>query len=330
MGQFDGQVGFKAESVYGTNVVVNKFLPYLTQAIMPVFATPEILSMKPTQYAVGTDRFERFFSDAAGVVQFHPANKSSISSLLAPALGSEVTTGPTETTVYTHTGTYGDLTGKSLTVQTGVPDNAGTVTAHTFGGCKVGGLKFAMDFGGPLVCDLDITHAQSYTTATGLAVASFPVSAEYYFFSEATWTVDGTMLPVRKVMVDIKNVYAKREFINGQAGVQSEALQSAIPQISFSFDTEYNASGTILGKAQSLTAAGSLGALILVAKSKTILGTTIFPNITITIPFGRIDTPAGVSSPPIGGPQMLAVSGKALVGATGPITIAVQSADVTA
>jgi hypothetical protein len=71
-----------------------------------------------------SDRRVPYIMGAGGSVSFSVLSKG-FGFWLAQSLGTVATTGPADTTVYTHTGTVGSLTGDFFTAQVGVPQVLG-------------------------------------------------------------------------------------------------------------------------------------------------------------------------------------------------------------
>lgn len=279
----DGQVGYKVESVYGTPVTVDQFTEYTSESLTPTYPVLLGRSRRPAQRAVRSDRTVRVgMTGLTGSIVFEPTSKGkSISSLLACVLGGVATTGPTETTVYTHTGSYGDLAGDSLTLQIGKPDVSGTVRPFTYAGVKVGGISFGTDMDGILQCTLDIAHAKSEATGTALATATYTSGAELFSFVGGTFTIGGVTQNVSKASCAFKNQYAIRRY-QGASTNQGEPLENGDREATASLEVEFD-SLTNLNYVRAATAAAGQAKVVLTWAAPTILGSTLYPSIIVTL-----------------------------------------------
>lgn len=325
----DGQVGFKAESTYGTAVTPDQFLEFTSESIKPTYQVLEGKSRRPAQRSVRSDRVVRGgMIGCTGSVTFEPLSKGkTISSLLSAVMGSVATSGPTETTVYTHTGEFGNLDGKSITLQIGKPDTSGTVRAFTYAGVKLGGLTLATDLDGILQATLDIAHAKTETTATALASATYTSGAELFSWVGGSFTIAGVTQNVSKASVSFKNNFDIRRY-QGGATNQGEPLESGDREVRANLEVEFD-SLTNLNYIKAATATAGQAKIVLVWAAPTLLGSTIYPNITVTLEVADI-TGDWVN---VGGPNRLMLPIQAIArydSTNSPGKIVVQSADTTA
>lgn len=236
-GGSDGQIGFKTEAVVGTAVVVDKFLPFVSESIkQPIeYLDSKTLTARHTIKATkaGTQAVE-------GGITTELAN-TSLATLLKHMFGTIVTTGAGP---YTHTATPGPLTGKSMTIQGGKPDAAGVVHPFTYAGCKIGGWTISANTGEIASLELNIL-GMTETTATGLAVASYDATWAPFVFREAAVTVAGSPSNnVRSVSISGENQLSHRFRLG--SGFSKEPLQAGLRPytgtISADFDglTDYN------------------------------------------------------------------------------------------
>jgi hypothetical protein len=231
------QVGFVKEVTYGTGVTVTKFLP-VKKADFKL----------DKGIAQGTGLFSGDFLDRStqrakttrsGTLSMELDVQNKDMGLLIQALmGTTVTpviqgAGPG----YLQTHTLADPFGKSLTIQTGVPELTGTVRPYTFVGCKVLGAEFTMQPDELFTCSLDI-DARDVTEATGLASASYATALTPFSIGQGggatpangltvkTGTFGGetTLDGVRQATVNIKRLSKDDRFNLGNAGLKSEPV----------------------------------------------------------------------------------------------------------
>lgn len=202
------------------------------------------------------------------------------------------------------------LTGKSLTVQIGRPDIAGTIQPFTFEGGKITDweLTCAIDEALKLSTTLDF---ENVLTGTSLAAASYVATQEMFIFTEGALTVGGTSTKVKKASLKGNNsLNVERRFIGN---TKKEPLASGLAEITGSLECEF----------EDLTAyaawlAGTQAALVLTFTLSTLIPTTsVAYSLTITIP--KIEYTG--ETPKVGGPDtvMQARPFRCLYDGTNPI-----------
>lgn len=202
-GGSDGQIGFKTEVTPGTGVVVDKFLPFVSESIKQniEWLDSKTLNARHTLKATksGTAGVE-------GSISTELAN-TSLACLLKHMFGTVVTTGAGP---YTHTVTPGDLTGDSMTIQVGRPSATSTVHPFTYAGCKIKDWEISADTGEIATLALNVV-GMTETTATGLAVASYDAAWAPFVFREAAITLGGSASNnVRSISIKGENMLTQR------------------------------------------------------------------------------------------------------------------------
>jgi hypothetical protein len=236
-GGSDAQIGFKTETTPGTGVVVDKFMPFVSESIKQNI---EWLDTKTLGARHTLKATKQGTSGVEGGITTELAN-TSLATILKHMFGTVVTTGAGP---YTHTYTPGDLTGDSLTVQVGRPSSTSVVHPFTYAGCKIADWEISADTGEIAQLDLNIL-GMTETTATGLAVASFDATWAPFVFREATITLAGSGASnVRSVSIKGENMLTQRFRLG--AATSKEPLQAGrrpyTGTISADFDalTDYN------------------------------------------------------------------------------------------
>jgi len=129
-GGADAQLGLKSESVVGTAVTVDTFIPFVSENIKQKIEYLDTQTISARKVLRLTKRGSQMVQ--GGFTTELP--NTSLAVLLKHMFGAVATTG---TGPYTHTYSPGTLTGKSMTVQVGRPATSGTVHPFTYAGCKV-------------------------------------------------------------------------------------------------------------------------------------------------------------------------------------------------
>ncbi len=196
-----GQFAFAAETTYGTAVTASRFLPFTEESIQTEFTPLEsdgILAgarvLRSSQWAQGV------FKHAGDIgLELTPRGCGVI---FQHALGS-ITTANT-TVPYTFTATPGDMTGLGLTMQIGRPDIGGTVRPFTYAGVKIASWELAVAAGEFATLGLSVV-AQTVTTVTGLASASYSDTTPPFKFSSGSFALAGSSLCVRSAKISGDN-----------------------------------------------------------------------------------------------------------------------------
>lgn len=325
MGALDQQVGIVNEVTYGTPVVVTKFYEFNQEAITETEGRTEGDPLRVGTFVKRSDRFTPYFSGAAGNLQMDVLTKG-FGYWLQHMLGSTATTGPVETSVYTHTATMADLIGKFFTLQVARPFHpSGTVQAFTYSGGKVSKWQLSNNVDGNLVMDLDVDF-QNVATATALAVASYPTAMENFTWAGGVVTVAGANFDITEFSVSGDNGLdvGRRQI---RANTLKKEPTGGRRDLTWSMKADFQdlTQRTLVHAA---TAAGNLAQIIATWNGPTLLGTTLFPKLTLTIPAARFDVWKAANDKPQGLDQDL--SGVGLYNGTlSPVTIAYSSADVT-
>lgn len=324
------QFGIGKETTYGTAVTVTKFFEIISEDISGNYERVQAEALS----AAHVDRSDRFAvtnKGAAGTVELEPLTKG-FGNWLHYMLGNMATTGPTETSVYTHTGTVANLYDKCLTVQVGRSDETGTVKPWTYEGGKVTDFEFSNSVDQTLRCSIgmDFEKESNADAPAGVYVlaTNVPVTgAEVLTWQGATITLGGSPIEVDDFSIKVDNSLNTDRYYINQTQPKKQPVQDGKRQIEWSFKTTYT-NNDFWEKVSSTTIAGSYAQLVATWSGLTLLGSTIYPNLQITIPVARFDE----GGPTVDGPGMLeqTFSGRGLYdGTNSAITVRYQSADVT-
>lgn len=180
-----GQIGWKTESVWGTPVTVDTFVPPLRSSLTideGYMRTEGIRAGRRTRNPAQLGR-----RVVGGSVELELPNIS-IASLLKHYFGTVVTTGSGP---YTHTYTPGAQLGKSLTLQTGITDASDTIRPFTAEGVKVGSWSIDCSVGEYAKTSFDWS-AEDVVTATALATASYAAGLAPFTFVQCAVSVNGS------------------------------------------------------------------------------------------------------------------------------------------
>jgi hypothetical protein len=327
MGLTDWQIGVKSEVTYNTPLTVDRFFEYDSESIADDFRRTEGSPLRVGgEGVIRNDRFTPYYGGASGTVTMAVMTKG-MGWWLTHMLGAEATTGPAETSVYTHTGTFGSLQGDSFTLQVNRPFNpAGTSQAITYSGGKVTEWTLSNSAEQNLMLAVNCDFA-SQTTATALATASYPTSMENLSWAGGVVSIGGSSYDVTDFSVTVNNgMNVDRRQVRGNT-VKKEPTTGR-REVTFSLSADFD-SLTQRNRAASTTRAGALAAISAVWTGPTLLGTTLYPIYQVDIPAARFDAWAGATEGPDAINQTLSGVGR-YDGTSSAVTVTYKSADITA
>lgn len=254
----DSQLGFVAESTYGTLVTPTRFLEYEGDdgfEWAPTWLEGE--GIRAGRKFKRDSRVGIVRKDVNGKFGIKVPNKG-LGLLLKHMLGSSATAVQIgATTAYQQIHTPGDQFGKSLTIQIGKPEpSSGTVRPFAYLGCKCTQWEFSVSDGDFL--KLATTwDGRDEDTSTGLASASYTANTGLFNFSHATLKLGGTATTggspsqisvssgvavatiVNSVTWRGENPMAVERYGIGNAGLKSEPLENDYPTATGSLDAEF-------------------------------------------------------------------------------------------
>jgi len=185
------QLGFKAESTYGTKVTVDRFVEFTSETLEAEmeYLLPMGMGVRRIQRA---DQLIANQTGVKGTVEIEMMTKGT-GLLLEHAVGASTSAAVGATAEYTQTFAAPVTTalgGKFLTMQVGMPDTSGVVRTKTVSGAKVNKATMSADLGGIVTLALEILGKQLDDT-TALAVASFAAGRQPYVYSQGALTIGG-------------------------------------------------------------------------------------------------------------------------------------------
>jgi hypothetical protein len=188
----DAQVGFAAESTWGTAVTVTRFIEATSETLKfePTFT--EGTGVRPGVLSKRVTRTRQSKKSVSGDVEFELATKG-MGLLVKHMIGSTVTT-PTliAGSAYKQIHTPQGLFGLGLTAQVGRPEpGTGTVVPFTYAGCKVTSWEFSCDDSSNPMLKLSLL-GKSETTATALASASYLAGSTVFDYAATSLKFGGT------------------------------------------------------------------------------------------------------------------------------------------
>lgn len=251
----DGQIGFAAESTYGTAITVTRFPELNEEDLSEQLTWLEGEAIRSGKKYKRDGRVSVSRREVKGKTEFNLSNKG-FGLLLKACIGSSATaTQIASSTAYKQVHVPGDLYGKSMTIQVGRPE-PGTGTVRPFGylGCKVASWELSCSDGGYLKLSITWTGRQE-DTITGLATASYIAAQQLFNFSHATLALGGTASTasgemsvssgvavatiIKSISIKGENPLADDRYGLGNAGLKAEPLENDYPTITVDLDAEF-------------------------------------------------------------------------------------------
>ena len=315
------QLGITSETTFNTAVTVDHFLEFTSENI----ALNKKVSVGSGLRAGGkvprTQRRVVTSSEVKGDIVLDLPSRG-LGLLLSKSMGTVPAAVTTTTGVYSYTFTLGDLYGKSMTVQVGVPQYGGTVTPKTVTGVKVSSFELSVANSGIAVGKFNIDGA-AMTTGISLASATFTnfATTNLFNFSQGSITIDGsTVTNIRDFSVMVDNAIKPDRFTLNATGIKSEQVIQGFRKISGKFTAEFTDT-TLLTKFLADTSAN-----IVVTFTGATIALGAKELLTITIPAAKFNA----DTPNVAGPGVVDLSMDFDAyddGTNEPLTIVYQTAD---
>lgn len=325
MGALSHQLGVVDEVTYGTAVTVTRFYEYDSESIEETEGRTEGDPLRVGSGFVRSDRFTPYFAGAAGTIEL-PVLTKGFGFWLKHMMGGTATSSVSDS-VYTHTGTEGELYGKSFTCQVNRPFHpSGTNQAFTYSGGKVTEWTLQNAVDGNLMLSLGVDFA-AVSTGVALASASYPTSMDNFSWAGGVVTIGGVDYDVDEFALTVNNgLDVERRKI--RQNTQKKEPTAGRREASFSIKADFD-SLTQRARAHAATKADAVASLTATWVGPTLAGTSTYPEVTVTCPAVRFDAWKGSTTGPQGIQQEL--SGVVRYdGSNSPITVTVKNTDSTA
>lgn len=288
----DYQMGTKTESAYGTPVTVDTFWEFLPgDPIQVETGRTDSNGLRTGRYVPRADRFQPYVLGGTGSRQLEVLD-TGFDWWLPHLMGASSKT--SNGGVDTHTAIFGDLCGKSFTWQENILSGAckSTDNAVTFAGGKVNSWTLSCDVEGNLVLEVEVFFS-SFSTATGLATASYPVGAEVLSWSTGKVKLGGSDIPVTSWELSCNNnLKTDRHYINGSGATPGAARKEPVTngdrEVTFKCDLDL----TDLShwqKSVSTVRATTLMSVETVTEGPVVITGSTYPALKVNAPNVRLD-----------------------------------------
>lgn len=226
-----GQWGAKSEVTWGTAVTVDKFHGGFLSG-NPVREQPPMRSKGIRAGRRLTACVSTGAKDVAGDFSFE-LYTAPLAMLLRHMFGTINTTGAGP---YVHTASPGTLTGKSMTIQVGIPGTAGVVHAFTYSGAKISDWTLKASAGEIAMLDLSVV-AKDYVTATALATASYPTDCPFTFIHGSVTVAGSAVADVKSFELSSSRPLRTDHYLG--SALISEPLETGQAEFGITVETEF-------------------------------------------------------------------------------------------
>ena len=313
------QLGIATETTFNNSVTVTRFYEFTSENLQYNKKTAVGMGLRAGGQLPRSQRRVVVTTDAGGDIVLDLPTRG-LGLLLSHAMGTTPSAVTTTTGVYSYTFTLGDVYGRSLTAQVGVPQYGGTVTPKTISGAKIQSWEISAPNAGIATGKFTLDGA-SFTTSTSLATASYSPISNLFNFAQGAITVAGSsVVNIKDFTLTVDNTLKQDRYNLGNAGIKAEQVISGFRKVSGKMTAEFTDT-TLLNA----FLADTTTALVLTFTGAVIAGGQN-EKLTITIPAAKFNA----DTPNVPGPGVidLAMTFDAYDDGTNqPLTIVYQTAD---
>lgn len=228
-----GTYGFKTETVVGTPVTVDTFIPVLSAGFQVNDTKLQSMGLRGENFAGCIRDGERSISGSFETELFGVG----IASMLHHMFG-EVDTDATGDPVFEHTYSIGSLGDLSFTAEEAIPNGAGTKYGFKYAGCKYTDWSLSVATGELVKISGNIS-AQSVATGAAPAVASYAESCPFSFI-DASLTLDGTpVAEAESVSLNVNQALRTDSFRLGSRNIRNQS-HNGFKEVTGEFEVEFD------------------------------------------------------------------------------------------
>ncbi len=191
-GGISSQFGMVDEPTFGVSPTVTRFLEFNDESIQKTVARLESSGLRVGRKVQRASQFVPSDVDVSGDINFE-VQQQGFGLVIKHLLGNIASAQPnvgSNPTVWEHTGTVGQLDGKSFTCQVAKAGSDGVQRAFTYRGCKFAKWDLSCSVGSLLMLKPTVDGVDE-TTATAMAAATYPSGVFPLGWANATITLPG-------------------------------------------------------------------------------------------------------------------------------------------
>ena len=286
-----GQVGFSAETVYGTRVAPTKFVRHTKVSLKREATRQQGMGIASGMTGDLAAHYVETTNAGSGSLEFDLQDRGL--GLIWNTLmgGSAVTPVVISGTAYTGTFPLSNTTnGRMLTVQAGLPYRGGSVQCHELTGVKIPSFELSVAKGDIAKCTVGL-DAQAWSDAQTLATASYPTAAAPFHFQNlavkmgtfGSETAVNTM--ITGVTVKIDRPHDTEDYVAGNSGRKTQPVVNDTTKITGSITADWLAKADFQDRANATTAQS----LVIELVGATAITGANFPTWRLTLPSVTFD-----------------------------------------
>lgn len=292
-------VGVSAETTYGTYVAPARFVEARSFSVKKVQNVQSLTGVAAGR-AAPVDEVVTTTAATANIQA--DVTRKGWGLFLAQLTGSS--TAPViqaATAAYLQTHALTDNFGKSLTVQAGLPNTAGTVLPMTALGCKTVSAEFSCGVDEMLQANLEF-DGRSFTEGQTLAAPSYTAANMPFHFGEMSlklgaFGAEAVVQGVRKVTVNVARGQDVGRFYGGNLGLKSEPIWNEMAMVTGSVEIDLVNKADFLDRYTGHTSTSLVWEFV----GPTAIASTYFPTFRISCPKVYFNG----DIPEVGGPDVL-------------------------
>lgn len=216
------QLGFVAETTYGTRVAPTKFAEFVSESIKLSIERIEGRGLRAGRRVLTSSQWQAGRRSAGGDLEMELLN-TGMGLLWKHALGATATVAGTGFS--THTYTPGDLQALSMTLQVGKPDIAGTVRPFDYLGAKIGTWEVSCSAGEIATASFGILAADE-STAQSLATATYPTNHVPLTFVKGVLQIAGAGVDVKEATFLVDNSLVDDRYFLRNSALRKQPLEN--------------------------------------------------------------------------------------------------------
>jgi hypothetical protein len=302
------QIGIAAETTFGSPVTADHFIEFNKESINFTVDRMESKGLRASNRVLRSDRWVAGKKAVAGDVEAEIQTKG-FGLLLKSALGGSTITTPSGATLARlHRYILADPYGQSYTLQVGRPDTSGTVNPFTYSGMKVSEFDLKNSLDGFVTGTWKWTgqteamqsgtspyNAAPYT----LASSSYAASTEILSWIGGTLNIAGSAVAVvTDFSLNVKTGIKSDRYTINSSRLIKEQIIADMTEITGQVSVEFSD----LTAYQRFTA-GTLAQIDVTWSGETVIESTTYPYLKVTMPKCRFDG----NTPNVDGPGVLKV-----------------------
>lgn len=333
-GGLGSQIGFAPETTYGTAVTPTTFIEARSVGLEQ---TVEHMMSEGLRSGLRVQRSDRYVVNRKGVsgdIELD-ITTNNLARWLIHAMGDSRAISSIKSTsgsVYTYAMQLGDPQSlASMTIQTGIEDNAGNVRRMDATGAYVTEFSIANEIDGIVAGTFTIDGRDYTPSASAATSATYATGTEPLAFTQGAFTIGGTSVPIRSYELSVTHGYDVERYQINSTSLKSRPIVNALDEITATIEMEFNgaAAGATWATDDLVTkyrAGTTLSNVVITWTGATAISGGNFPTLTATIPSALITS----CTPTIEGPEIIVLSMELMAldnGSNQPLTLTYVSSE---